>query len=434
MMKGNSIIEISLKHLKRKENIVFEIIITLLIVVLFVLITIINFSINYKKENNLYNVKARTFTVTGENKTKEELDSITNIHHIVANVSEFYRNPCYQYVKEFDNGEMIGYIATKALILKDSLKIVDGRNIKSDNEMLIPLKFYPHGELNSVDNKIHTDKMLNGKELIGKTITLYSERNYPNRPPSMSNEEYNKLWKLWEINRQAITFTIVGTYDTKEQLEERNTIYVSMKAIDKLKNETRGSVSGIDADGTERLTILHYTDRMIIVDDYKNLESVQKKLTNLGFQCNNVFHYDDKLLALIISIPLFISLVILILTLILIKNFISKKFNNIRYELGLLKALGFNNNNIINIELYENLFITGTCFINAYIILILTFLILKNTHPFFATAEFYSVTIKIPFIYLIMLSVFVLIYIFALNKTLIYKQLKLNASELLKED
>ena len=51
-MKGNSLKEISLKHLKRKENIVFGLIITLLIIILFVLITIINFSINYKKENS----------------------------------------------------------------------------------------------------------------------------------------------------------------------------------------------------------------------------------------------------------------------------------------------------------------------------------------------------------------------------------------------
>ena len=345
-MKGNSLKEISLKHLKRKENIVFGLIITLLIIILFVLITIINFSINYKKENNQYNILARTFTVTGENKTKEELDSISNIPHVV-NVSEFYRNPFYQYAEDFDDGDMIGYLATKALILKDSLKIIDGRNIKSDNEMLIPTKFYPYGELNNGENKIHTDKMLNGKDLIGKTVTLYSDRNYPEKRPSMSNDEYNEIWEQWKANRQALTFTIVGTYDTAQQLEERNTVYVSMKAIDQLKNETRGAVAGLDADGTERFTVLYYTDRMIIVDDYKNLESVQEKLNSLGFQYNTVFQYDDKVLALIIYLPLFISLVILIMTLILIKNFISKKFNNIRYELGLLKSLGFNNKHII---------------------------------------------------------------------------------------
>ena len=434
-MKGNSIIEISLKHLKRKENIIFGLIITLLIVILFVLITIINFSINYKKENNQYNILARTFTVSGENKTKEELDSISNIPHIVVNVSEFYRNPCYQDVKEFDDGNLLGYIATKALILKNSLKIVDGRNIKTDNEMLIPTKFYPHAELNSIDdNKVHTNKMLNGKDLIGKTITLYSERNYPDKPLSMSDDEYNELWEQWKANRKAITFTIVGTYDTKEQLDERNTVYVSMKALDQLKNETRGSTAGLDADGTERYTTLYYTDRMIIVDDYKNLELVQEKLTDLGFQCNTVFGYDEEVLTLIIYLPLFISLIILVMTLILIKNFISKKFNNICYELGLLKTLGFNNKHIIKIELYENLFITAICFIGAFIIFALTFLIIKNTLPFFASAEFYSITIKIPFIYLIMLSLFVLAYIFFLNKILINKHLKYNASELLKED
>lgn len=433
-MKGNSLKEISLKHLKRKENIVFGLIITLLIIILFVLITIINFSINYKKENNQYNILARTFTVTGENKTKEELDSISNIPHVVVNVSEFYRNPFYQYAEDFDDGDMIGYLATKALILKDSLKIIDGRNIKSDNEMLIPTKFYPYGELNNGENKIHTDKMLNGKDLIGKTVTLYSDRNYPEKRPSMSNDEYNEIWEQWKANRQALTFTIVGTYDTAQQLEERNTVYVSMKAIDQLKNETRGAVAGLDADGTERFTVLYYTDRMITVDDYKNLESVQEKLNSLGFQYNTVFQYDDKVLALIIYLPLFISLIILIMTLILIKNFISKKFNNIRYELGLLKSLGFNNKHIIKIERDENLFITAICFISAFIIFTLTYIILKNTLPFFATAEFYSYTIKIPYIYLIMLSLFVLLYIFFLNKILINKHLKYNASELLKED
>ena len=429
-MKGNSLIEISLKHLKRKENIIFVIIITLLIIILFVLMTIINFSINYKKENNKYNINARTLMVIGYNKTEKELDAISNIPHVVVNVDDFYRYPYHQDVKEFDNDNLKGHLAVKSLVIKDGKKIIDGRNIKNDNEMLIPTEFYPHNEFNDYENKIYLDKMIKGKELIGKKIVLYSEKNYPFRPASMNEDEYNKLWEEWKANRKAITFTIVGTYDTTEQLEEKNTVYVSMKALDEIKNEMSGKTTVNEADGS----VNYFSTRMIIVDNYKNIEFVREKLNQLQIDNRLVLEYDDGVLMLITYLPLFVSVIIVIMTLILIKKFISKKFKNIHYELGLYQALGFNNNQIVLVELYENLFIAIISVIGALLVFVFLFIILTKKLSFFTLAIYYSITFKIPYLYFTILSIILLLYILFLNKSLISNHLKCNASELLKED
>ena len=87
-MKGNSLNEISLKHLFKKDNTLFIIIITILILIIYVLLTITNVVIEYYYNTNKYNFLARTLIVEKEDKTEKELDSISNIDHVVVNVSD----------------------------------------------------------------------------------------------------------------------------------------------------------------------------------------------------------------------------------------------------------------------------------------------------------------------------------------------------------
>ena len=63
-MKGNSVYEISYKHLKEKRNIIFSIIIILLIIILYITSTIINFALQYQDNINKKPVNARTLIVS----------------------------------------------------------------------------------------------------------------------------------------------------------------------------------------------------------------------------------------------------------------------------------------------------------------------------------------------------------------------------------
>lgn len=433
-MKNDFLKEISLKHLFRKENIIFSIIIISLIIIILILITIIYFAINFKRMNDTLNITARTLIVNKGNKSEEELDSIKNINHVAICVSDLYRNPLYEDLPEYDEENNKGYIQASALLSKDSLKIVDGRMIENDNEMLIPNRFYPHSEYdNNMDEIVLLDKIIDGKDLIGKTITLSSQKGHPVKQGKISEDEYQKLWQEWYNNREKITFTIVGTFDPQVSMIEKNMTYISMDSFKKLKNEVSGSSGHEDIYGNYHNEVFYYTGRMVIADKYENLDYIKKELEEQGFAYDNILEYDYATLLLITSVPIAIGLVILIITICLIRNYISKKYKNRTNELGLYKTLGYKNKEIKQIELYENILLFIISIIVGSILYIITIEVLKVKVPFLTMLEFYSTKITIPYFYLLLFFAFMLLYVKYISNKICNKYLKHNASDLLKE-
>ncbi len=430
-MKGNSIIEISKKHLLRKENIIFGLISTFLIVILFLSLTAISFILRYISDTNKYNVLSRTLIVESENKTEEELNSMSDIKHIISNVSELYYNPFWTNVSEFDEENFMGYMGIKALINNDDIKIIDGRNIENEYEIVIPSKFYPHGEFNDfTEDVISKDLMLDGKKLIGTEIKIYSDKGRPEI--SYGSKDYDLIMEEWKKNRKIIRFKVVGTFDSTKTMTERNVTYVSMKAIDNLKDDKLISGSVTDENGD--ITYIYSSKRMIIIDDYDNMDEVTQELSNKGFSYSIVLSYDKTEMYLVTLIPLGATIISLIVTFILIKNFISKKFKNREYQLGILKALGFNNTTIKKIEEYENIWIFIINIVIGFMLYLIIFKIISNTSAFFARGDFFSVDINVPYINILVVCLLLLIYVFALTKIIGSKHLKKSVSELLKED
>ena len=445
-MKNSSFLEISLKHLKRKENIVYGLIFIILVVILFLILSFINLIIGYRRDSNKYDILARTILVQNEH-TNQDFDKINTIKHVKINVTDKYYYQFSVLAKEFDVENSKGEIRVKAVVEKDTLKIVDGRSIQNDKEILIPSIFYPHGPFTD-DGKeiIIKENFIDGKNLIGKEIEIASSKDYPFRflyPEYNSSDprEEEILRKKWEeeilkpyLEKQTkYLYKIVGTYDSTYNMSERNIVFVSMKDLDDIKNEIKGGTSDTDENGTFVFNPDKYDDRMIIVDNYKNVEYVSEELTKMGFINSTVRSYDDIQYKLLTYLPLSVAIIVLFVAIKLIKKFISKKYNNIHYELGIFKTLGYNNNQITKIELYENIAITIIGIIVSFILFLIAFNVIIKIVPIFIETEYYSVTIRVPYLYISIFIIGIFLYVIYINKRISGKHLKQNTCELLKE-
>ena len=422
----NNMYKTSLKHLKTKENIIFLIITVLIFLALYILLTIAYFVIDYQRDLQKYSVDSRSLIVYN-NKSEQQLDEISNISHVIANVSNKYYNPFYTTLEEFNIGNQKGYGAIKAMITKDDIKIIKGRNVLNNYEIVIPVRFYPYDEF-SVQKKDYKKNILNGNDLIGSEIKVRADKITEH----ISHSDPNYEEKMEEIKNQnpIITFKVVGTYDSKDNLVEMNTCFVSMDAIDLLKSDISGGWSAV-YNGTEKYFDNYYVDRLVRIDDYKNYEYVKNELLKMGYSFSEIFEID-KTIDLFFYIPLAISGVLAIIVFALIYNFILKKYRNRHINIGLLKAIGYSNKQINKIELVENLIITIISVVLSFIIYLIVYFIVTNY--FLGRFDYFSVIVEIPYLYNLILVLIVLLYIIFINNKIGKKFLKYPISELLKED
>ncbi len=424
----NNKYKITLKHLKTKENIIFLTITVLIFLALNILLTIAYFAIDYQSDLQKYNVNSRSLIVYSDNKNNGQLDEISNISHVIANVSDKYYNPFYTTLEQFNTNNQKGYGAIKALITTDDIKIIKGRNVLNDYEIVIPVRFYPHGE-SSIEKSDYKKNILNGNDLIGSEIKVRA--NIITDHISHNDPDYEE--KMEEIKNQnpIIAFKVVGTYDPKDNLVEMNTCFVNMGAIDLLKSDISGGAYSVLKDGTEEYSDNYYEDRLVIVDEYKNYEYVKNELLKMGYSFSEILEID-KTIDLFFYIPLAISGVLVIIIFALIYNFILKKYRIRHINIGLLKAIGYANKQINKIELLENLIITILGFILAFIIYLIIYFFVTNN--FLGNFDYYSVVLEIPYFYNLILTIVTLIYIIFINNKIGKKFLKYPISELLKED
>lgn len=192
-----------LKRIIEKKNISLLLVLTFLFVIVFSALTMINFVFDFRNDNLLKNISARTLYVDSEN-NDNNFDEISNIEHVEFNVSSKYLSGIYSDVPELDSGNLKGELEVLPLMNEDDISIVDGKNLENDLEMVCPSKFYPH-DINIINEdetdfttKMINSKILKGKEVIGNKYTL---SNYDKK-----NEKNN-----------VVNVTIVGTYDPQRR-------------------------------------------------------------------------------------------------------------------------------------------------------------------------------------------------------------------------
>lgn len=421
-MNNNSVKEISLKRLKQKDNIIFGIFMVLLMIILYILLTIVYFAIKYKSDTYKYNINSRIIIVENKNidndiLSKEVLDSLSSIEHVIMNISEKYYNGFYQKISEFNINGLDGDVTFNAIYDKNMIKIYHGKIATKDNEVVIPINFYPTAN----DDQIDRDKIVKGDQLIGKTINIYSDKylfEYDENDKE-KQKEHEKIWNSREKNE----FKIVGTYESELGMYSRNTCFVTKNAIDKLKPNHNGSDVEIIVGGDSIYTSREY-GRMLVIDKYKNVEKVHKYLIDNNYSAYPVFSFDETEYKLILYIPIVTSIIVLIILFIIIRYLINKKIKTNYNYIGLLETFGFNEKEIEKIFKFEILYLISFCFVISFIIYSLLFLIMNKYSYIFKYVDYYGSIIKMPYIYIIVLCIILCIFIVFVNKKCIKKCLK----------
>lgn len=407
-----------LKRIIEKKNISLLLVLTFLFVIVFSALTMINFVFDFRNDNLLKNISARTLYVDSEN-NDNNFDEISNIEHVEFNVSSKYLSGIYSDVPELDSGNLKGELEVLPLMNEDDISIVDGKNLENDLEMVCPSKFYPH-DINIINEdetdfttKMINSKILKGKEVIGNKYTL---SNYDKK-----NEKNN-----------VVNVTIVGTYDPMKTMNTLNTCYISKNDFDKLSNSYSGYGEYIDVDGNFGREFFDYSGRVVRVDNYSNVSEVSKKITDMGFSVMNVYQFDDVYLDLIIYIPLMVSIVAIIVSICIIYNFLHKKIRTRYNSYGLLCTLGFDKKDIKQIDYIENILISIAGFILGLVAYFALFYVLKS----FVLTEFTynSINIRVPFIQFLVSFVSISYIVYLVNSLLLRKVLSKQIFELINGD
>lgn len=396
------------KRLTEKRNIILIIILTILLIVIFSCLTLTNLVINVRNDT-YHTLKYRTFILYG---ATDEIDKIKEIEHIKLITSNKFYLGLYHSVKEFDNELSKGELVIKPLLVEDGIKIVKGEKIKNSGESICPNNLYPHDIYTNDSSKkvIYKELYLKGKDILGKEFTLYS-----------SNTDY--------LN-QAFNFKITGTYQNN-QLEEPNICYIPVNDFDKLKENYSTTSISVDIYGNKTITPNYYKDLMIIIDSYENINEVINTLTDMGYGYDQAITFDEVYQKLMIYVPLFIAIIIMIISINIIYSFLRKKTNYNRNTYGILKSIGYNNKTIYKLELLENIIIFFISFIIAFIIYIIGCQIVTNT--ILIEMLYQNYMLKIPWHYLLVLIIIFILLIKLIEMHLLKKHLKSSIKTLLEK-
>ncbi len=383
------------------KNIVLLIIMTIIFIIIYSCLTIIDVSIENKKEI-LNSEDSRTYIVYPK---ENQIELIKNLEHIEIMTSKKYKHSRSFETSSFDNNSEKGFIRIKALLKENDIKIKKGTKISSKYELVCSNTFYPY----EYDKKIYKDLFLSSKEILKKTLEIVSQ-----------NEG---------LNNKKINLTIVGTYENK-YMEEINTCYTSVETFDEISSKYSSFSESYDEYGNLIYsTPNEYEDYILIVDSKENINNVTNYLTQNKITFDKYLILNPETLDMLYAIPLFIGIIIIIITLSILNSFISKKLNNKIHNIGILKSIGYEDKAITYLNINENIIII---LISSLISLIIYYLTLSNLkYSLLSEITYNNYIFKIPFISIaILILVFILIVIMIV-KSKLNKILKLSIQELL---
>lgn len=404
-------------RLFEKRNIILIIVMTIILLILFTCLTIIQFSIENKNEI-LNSENTRTYKIYPEARideaeidyvgfTEEQINTIRKINHVELVMSEKYQFEKMFEVPFFDKGNEKGVLSIKALLKDDDIKIKKGTNIKNKYELVCSNTFYPH----EYDERIYGNLFLPNNTVLNKSVTITS-----------SNED---------LKEKGISLKIVGTYENKF-MEASNTCYTNIETYDEIVSKYNGYTESYDELGN----LIYrenkeYRNYFIRIDSKENIDMILSSLNNMNIKYDKTFYQDSTFLSMLLSIPLFISIVIILLTLSILNNFISKKINNRIHNIGILKSLGYDEKAIKSLNANENLFLI---FISTIISLLIYFISLHYLkYTLLAEVTYTNCILNIPYILIAISFIVYCIIITIIVKSKLKKIFSLSIQKLLEK-
>ncbi|MDD2409199.1 MAG: hypothetical protein PHD03_00540 [Bacilli bacterium] len=260
-MNIKDLLKIILLKTIRNKNLVFFYSIIILCNIL--IITTLTFYFNYNSfTENLINknIGFRTLNVTANENLNDEISNkILNINHVVDVYSSEYHSITV-ISSDFKNDNLSGVVeltyGAKSMLPSNII----GRSIKDNekNVAICPINFFPD-DLAS-DLFINKDFIIDGHDILDKefSVEYYSYRF----------EDTN----LIQEQKFEKKFKIVGLYDSKVVMNNKNQCYIQVSDIKEILETT------IPKNINE-----YVSSYLVVINDLDNIGYVKEELANIGY-------------------------------------------------------------------------------------------------------------------------------------------------------
>lgn len=413
-MREKDKINLIKKRFFEPRNNILLIVFTILIVIMFASITMLVFAFNHKSRLYEKHIDFRTLYVDTGIKNDKQYELIKNINHVEKVTSVIYFLDYTSHIPEFDTASQKGLITIKPLILGNEIKVIKGKKPTNNKEMVCPEEFYPYSiyaSAQSMEYNIDYSLYKKGSDYIGKAFPIEVDKR------SSSGKKYED-------------FTLVGTYK-KEPFIEANTCYITLSGIDKIAPEKQIGNAYLDEEGNIIETEgEEYTAVVAIVDNYKNLKTVQNELLKLNLVGEITNYYDESWTLSIKATSLLSFPIVIIICINILYSFTIKKCNLRKKNYGILKSLGYTNKDIKSLERNENIILIIISYILAFSIYFIGYhLVYKCILYEFVYANY---SIQIPMLSMVLSFIIFIILITIFTSHKINKLLKGEVKDLLK--
>ena len=170
----------------------------------------------------------------------------------------------------------------------------------------------------------------------------------------------------------------------------------------------------------------------LVVDNVDNIEEVMGKIKDLGFNKVSVKNYFDSDMLQTIEISSIIVVTILVfLTIIISSSYIKKLVINDSWKIGMLKTLGYNQQDVLKKYFGETSLINFFIYLFSFLIFGIIFLLLKFTILSFV--QYIGVNIRVSLFPVIVTFIIIVIIPLITMFYNIYKYCKQNIIDLLRK-
>ena len=403
------------KVLREKRNIYFALIITICTVVVIGACTFQNIfveSLNTIIENDsMYNnilIFPREEDVDKYGSDYEyTFEDIYEIEHVV-DIYSLRKNEIYLTdITTYEDGAINFVRGTEYTLPKDII----GETFSEDGTgvAICPIDFYPY--LNEPKLYGFEYSFLDGKELIGTTFTVEGDiEDMVNGEVIDTGEDYKK------------DFKIIGVYDAKITGGRAASCYVSAKDIDELYDVFWSFMNPNSMSAT-----------IVKVDDRSNMSYVMQEISALGYHVNGPqMGVDSGIRITVEMICNAIVAVVIVVTIVLTIAYVKKKVLDDSYDIGLLKALGYQKNDILKINVVQIIMIALAGYVVGLFIFELVYWFVSRY--FYGYIVWNSFIIKRYLIGYIVALVIVLTVPGIVDMILIKNRIKRNAISIIKSE
>lgn len=344
----------SLLRIKRhKENIYFILIMAIFTIILLTALNVY-YNINSFIDKSINsNIGFRTISVSPKFDYNDlGQDELSKINHVIEVYSSFYDSAVIE--SDLTINGLDGKVELLYGTNNTIPDIVYGTTITKKGETVCPINFYPDSSVYS--SKINESKILPNEKYLNKTFNVkyYSYEFIGNR--LVEKDEFIKSLK------------IVGFYDNKKNLNFNNQCYVLPEDMKDVRNAT------IIDDSNSSTPYFS-----VVVDDVTNVKYVENELQKLKYTNFETKNMIDSELINIISLSCLITLILVVLIVIFISGFYTKKrmINEMKF-IGVLKVCGYDSKLIHRLYFYQTLIINSISSLLGFIIFTFGFSIIKN--------------------------------------------------------